>query len=487
MPDILQDFGINPEHLFIDGQWVRSTDDALLDVLNPKDESVIARVAATSIEDADRAVAAAKRAQPKWAATRADDRGAIIAKYASLVEQNLEKLAHLLVQEQGKTLADARGEVGFTVKIFRFAAESARRIEGEILPGDNANEQIWTQRVPYGVVVGITAWNAPLALYARKVGPALVTGNTIVMKPAVFTPLTSMVLTELGRQAGIPAGVLNLIGGEGRSIGAHLVGHKHTDIISLTGSARAGEEVYRSAAPLIKPVRLELGGKAPFIVLEDADIDKAVSAAVASKYANGGTNCTANDRMYLHSAIYDEFMDKFIARSAQITVGDPMTDVNIGARINQDEVVKLNKVKARAVSEGASILLENKLEGELFEKGYWFAPTVLEVKSNDAAIMHEENFGPIVAAMKVSDYDEALSYANDSEFGLTAYVFTEQNKRIMRAVNELDFGEVYINRGNGESIYGFHTGYRKSGLGGEDGKHGIEGYLRYKSFYNNYN
>lgn len=482
----LHDFGIKDGQLYIGGQWVQSASSERREIFNPKDESRVATVAAGSIEDAERAIAAARKAQPGWSALTPMERAAFLMRLADLVDANTEILAQLLTSEGGKVLPESRIDAGFCALLLRHAAESARRLEGEILPGENRNEQLWIQRVPYGVVAGVTAWNFPAALFARKVGPALVTGNTIIIKPHELTPLATLVLADLCRQAGIPDGVVNVITGDGRSIGAHLVSHRGTDLVSMTGSVRAGSEIYALGAELIKPVRLELGGKAPFIVMENADIDKAVEAAVASKFFAGGSVCTCNDRMYLHRQIHDTFMEKFLARVSRLTVGDPTTDVNIGPRISALEVAKLSQMVTRAEEQKATRLTDRQPADGAYERGHWFFPTVFSVTSNDLDIMRQETFGPVIAAMAVDDFDQALAYANDSEYGLSAYVFAADNRRIMRSVNELEFGEIYVNRASGESPHGFHTGYRKSGLGGEDGKHGIEGFMRKKTLYINY-
>lgn len=482
----MRDFGIAENQVYIGGRWVDSAGRERREIENPKDGSIVAAVPAATIEDADRAVAAARKAQPGWNAATSLERGALLHKLANLIEENSETLAHLLTAEGGKILPESRIDVGFSALLLRYAAESARHLQGEIFPGEHRDEQIWIQRVPYGVVAGITAWNFPAALFARKVGPALVTGNTIVVKPHELTPLTTLVLAELCRRAGIPDGVVNVVVGDGRTVGAHLVSHKGTDLISMTGSVRAGGEIYALGAERLKPVRLELGGKAPFIVMEDADLDKAVEAAVVSKFFAGGSVCTCNDRMYLHRSIHDAFLEKFLAKVKTLTVGDPETNVNIGPRISAGEVEKLKAMVARALEQNATKLADTTPADGPAGRGNWFYPTVFSVKSNDLDIMRQETFGPVIAAMPVDDFDQALAYANDSEYGLSAYVFTRDHRKIMRSVNELEFGEIYVNRASGESPHGHHVGYRKSGLGGEDGKHGIEGFMRKKTLYNSY-
>lgn len=481
------DFGIGSGQVFVGGAWVDSASTDRCEILNPADETAVDAVAAGSTEDADRAVAAARKAQPGWARLTPMERAGFLQRLAALVDEQNEALARLLTAEGGKLLAESRIDASFCALLLRYAAESARRLQGEILPGEGQDEQIWIQRVPFGVVAGITAWNFPAALFARKVGPSLVTGNTVVVKPHELTPLATLVLGELCRRAGFPEGVVNVVLGDGRGVGAHLVTHPGVDLVTMTGSVRAGGEIYAAAAPHIKPIRLELGGKAPFIVMDDADLDRAVDAAVTSKFFYGGSVCTCNDRMYLHRKIHDAFMERFIARVKTLRVGDPTSEASgIGPRISRPEVEKLRAMVARAREQKATTLLDMTPSEPPFARGHWAFPTVLAVPSNALAIMREETFGPVIAAMPVDDFDQAIALANDSEYGLSAYLFTRSNRLVMRAVRELQFGEVYVNRPSGESPHGFHTGYRKSGLGGEDGQHGIEGYLRKKTIYNNF-
>ena len=319
----MRDFGIGEGQLYIGGRWVNSASRERREIANPKDESLVALVPSSTIEDADRAVAAARKAQPAWRALTPMERGALLQKLASADRREQRDPGWASHRRRRQASAGIAIDANFAALLLRYAAESARRLQGEILPGEGRDEQIWIQRVPYGVVAGITAWNFPAALFARKVGPALVTGNTIVVKPHELTPLTTLVLGELSRRAGIPEGVINIVVGDGRTVGAHLVSHKGTDLISMTGSVRAGGEIYALGAERIKPIRLELGGKAPFIVMDDADIDKAVDAAVTSKFFFGGSVCTCNDRMYLHREIHDEFLDKFLAKVKKLKVGDP--------------------------------------------------------------------------------------------------------------------------------------------------------------------
>ena len=481
-------FGIAEQHIFIENQWVFADGDTIA-VNNPVDGQKIGQINETSVPQTDAAVSAALRAFPAWSATPAPERARHLYAFAEQIDTHLEQLALLLTQEQGKPLAEARAEVSFAISFLQHAAESARRLEGEILPGDTRDEFITIHRVPYGVVAGITAWNFPIALFTRKVGPALVTGNTIVIKPHELTPLTALALAELARLAGIPAGVLNVVTGAGRSVGEHLVTHPNVSLVSMTGSVRAGREIYAAASHDIKSIRLELGGKAPFIVLADADLEKAVQAAIQAKFVNGGQVCTANDRMYIEDAVYEKFVEKFVDAVRNLRIGDPLGKVDLGPRASQPEVGKLQAILERACRSGAKVLLDlnaSSRPAPAHANGNWFYPAVLEVTSNDLEIMQEETFGPIAPIMRISSLDEAITFANQSKYGLSAYVFTQSNRNIMRCLAELEFGEIFVNRGAGESVHAFHSGYKLSGIGGEDGKHGIEGYLRKKTLYNNF-
>ncbi len=470
--------------MFVNGAWLAGG--AAFDpVENPATEAVIAEVPAGGVAEAGMALDAARRAQGVWAARPAVERGRAVAALADAVRDHADMLARIVVAEQGKPLGQALGEVGAAETFLRFAAEQARRIEGEILPADAPDEEIQIRRLPHGVVVGLTAWNYPLALAARKLGPALVAGNAFVLKAHEFTPLSGLALAALGEKVGLPAGVFNVVSGDGRTLGAALV--DGADMVTMTGSTRAGREIYAAGAKDIKVLRLELGGKAPFIVMEDADIDRAVAAAVTARFTNCGQICTCNERMYLHRAIADEFLAKFTARAGALTIGMPLTNPDLGPKVSRGEVEKVEAMTAASIAAGAEVLLRGgPLREGAFAKGNWISPTVLRAASNDVPVMRDEVFGPVVAALVVDDFETALSLANDSAYGLSAYVWTNDRRRLMAAARDLNFGEIYCNRTNGELVQGFHSGWGQSGLGGEDGKHGFDGYLRKKTMYLNW-
>lgn len=471
--------------MFIGGRWASAAQTSVHKVENPATEALIATTPAGDADTAAEALEAARAAQSLWAARPAVERGRAVAALADAVRDHADLLARVVVAEQGKPLNQALGEVGAAETFLRFASEQARRIEGEILPSDSPDEEIHIRRLPHGVVVGLTAWNYPLALAARKLGPALVAGNAFVLKAHEFTPLSGLALAALAEKVSLPAGLFNVVTGDGRTLGRALV--QGADMVTMTGSTRAGREIYAAGAEQIKVLRLELGGKAPFIVMEDADIDRAVAAAVVARFTNCGQICTCNERMYLHRAIAEEFLAKFTARAAALTIGMPLTNPDMGPKVSRGEVEKVEAMATASIAAGAEVLLRGgPLREGAFAKGHWIAPTVLRAATNDVPVMREEVFGPLVAALVVDDFEAALTLANDSAYGLSAYVWTDDRRRLMAAAARLNFGEIYCNRTNGELVQGFHSGWGLSGLGGEDGKHGFDGYLRKKTMYLNW-
>ncbi len=470
---------------YIGGGWKAPLNGKYTEVYSPSDDSVVGMIANGGAEDAEAALVAANAAQKEWAAIPARRRAELLYAFTDEIMANQESLARMISSEQGKLLKIAMFEVAVCCSFIRYACEWARRIEGDIIPSDNPNEQIWIQKIPRGVVVAITAWNFPLALAGRKIGPALVAGNTIVVKPTTETPISTLMLGEMATKAGIPAGVLNIVTGSGRVMGTALVENEITKMVTMTGSTPVGQQIFRSASKHLAHVQLELGGKAPFIVFEDADIDSAVDAALWSRFDNCGQVCTCNERLYVHEAIYDTFMEKFMAQVKAIKVGNPFNaDSDMGPKVNKAELKHMYELVEVSVKEGATLAYGGKApEGAEFEKGNWFMPTILTDVKQEMTIVHEESFGPILPVLKFSSYDEVVGYANDCEYGLAAMVYTNDMNRIMSLNTDLEFGEIYINRGHGELHQGFHNGYKLSGSGGEDGKYGFEQYLEKKTFY----
>ncbi len=472
----------------IGAEWRDSGDGRTRPVLNPATGEAFAVVPEGTREDARAALEAAQAAQPAWEALTGVERAAYVRRIVERINADAERLARLVVQEQGKPLVEARGEIAGAAGFFEYFTSFARAPLGEIVASDNKNEDIWIRSVPFGVVVGIIPWNYPAALFARKVGPALMAGNTIVVKPHEDTPLSALALAKICEEAGVPPGVVNVVTGAGTVVGDALVRDEITQLVTVTGSVRAGRQILAAAAENITVVSLELGGKAPFIVMDDANLDLAVRNALHARFVNCGQVCTCNERTYVQRRVYDQFVERYVAAAGKLRLGNPMrTDIDLGPKVNLMELEKLERMVARAQEQGAQVALGGKRPaGDEFQRGFWYAPTVLTNVRNDMDIMQQEIFGPISPVMAFDDFEEAIALANDSKYGLTAYLFTDDLKRIMRAVQAIRFGEVYINRIGPEQFQGFHTGYRLSGMGGDDGRHGFDHYFRKKTVYVNY-
>lgn len=472
--------------MYIGGSWVRA--DETRPVINPADESVIAEVPEAETSHIEQALEAAQRAQKEWGRKSGVERGATLRAIANRIRDRQEELAHLLVAEQGKTITEARGEAGDAATFFDYYACYERAQVGSMFAPDETGEQLYVKSMPYGVVVAITPWNFPAAIFARKVAPAIMAGNAIVMKPSGETPLTALALARIVEEAGVPSGVVNVVTGGGSTVGGALVQHPITQLVTVTGSVGAGRAILADAAENIIPVSLELGGKAPFIVLDDADLDAAVKSAVEARFWNCGQVCTCNERTYVQRDVYDEFVERFVELASSLRLGSPMReDVQMGPKVSEAELEKVETAVRVAVEEGAAVALGGQRpEGEEFEKGYWFEPTVLTGITNQMNIVQEEVFGPVLPIQPFDDFEEAVDLANDSQYGLTAYLYTSNLHKAMRAMDDIDYGEVYINKIGPEQVQGFHTGYRLSGLGGDDGPYGYERYLRRKTVYLRY-
>lgn len=472
--------------LYINGQW-ESASGGRDTIVNPANGDSVGSVGVANADDVLKALKSAKAAQVSWRRLPNKQRADLIRAFSDKIKEHREEIAQTIVAEQGKLLKVARFEVDVTSSFLEYAAGWARHIEGDIVPSDNPNEQLLINKVPKGVVVAITAWNFPLALAGRKIGPALVAGNAVVLKPTPAAPLSSLMLCDLAKEAGLPDGILNMVTG-GVEAGVALVESPLTNMVSMTGSTPTGQAIARSAAKNLTHVQLELGGKAPCIVFADADLDKAVAGALHSRFDNYGQVCTCNERMYVEEEIYDEFMSRFHAEVAKLKVGDPSEeDTDLGPLTEANVVTNLEKLIAESVADGARITAGGgRPEGAAFEKGHFFEATILEDVTQEMTIVHEELFGPVLPVIRFSGFEQAMAYANDCKFGLAAIVFTTDISKIMRLTDELEFGEIYINRGHGELHQGFHNGLKLSGTGGEDGRYGIEQYLEKKTTYLRY-
>ncbi len=473
--------------MYVAGSWVTTGEKR--PIINPADESTIAEVPEAGAEHAAQALEAARKAQREWARKTGPERGAVLRAVAEKIRDRKEELAQLVVAEQGKTITEARGEVGDAAAgFFDYYATFERAQVGAMFAPDAANEHLMVRNVPYGVVVGIIPWNYPAALFARKVAPAIMAGNAMVLKPHEETPLAALALAGIVEEAGVPPGVVNVVTGAGKVVGDALVRHPITAMVTVTGSVRGGREILAAAAENIVPVSLELGGKAPFVVLNDADLEAAVENAVDARFLNCGQVCTCNERTYVQRGVYEEFVERFVGAASALRMGDPTReDVQMGPKVSEPELEKVESLVGHAVEEGAEVVLGGgRPEGEEFAKGYWFEPTVMTKTTNEMRIIQEEVFGPVLPIQPFDDFEEAMDLANDSRYGLSAYVFTSDLHRAMRAIDRIDFGEVYVNKIGPEQLQGFHTGYRLSGMGGDDGPYGYERYLRRKTVYLHY-
>jgi lactaldehyde dehydrogenase / glycolaldehyde dehydrogenase len=468
-----------PDYMnYINGQFVTAAGTGRIIVSNPSTGQAICTVPDSSEADVDAAITAAEAAQKDWAKRPAIQRANALHALAAVVRAHVEPLARVIVEEQGKVLGLARVEVAFTADYLDYMAEWARRIEGEIIQSDRPGETILLFRQPIGVVGGILPWNFPFFLIARKAAPALVTGNTIVIKPSEETPHNAVKFCELLQEAGLPPGLINIVHGRGATAGRALASSPRIGMVSFTGSVPTGAAVMAAAAPNITKVNLELGGKAPAIVMADADIDLAVKAVTASRVINSGQVCNCAERVYVQRTIADQFVDQLAAAMRASRYGDPLADetVDYGPLINEAGYLKVDAMVRGAVAAGATVVTGGRRGRD--ERGYFYEPTVLAGCRQDMEIIQREVFGPVAPVVIFDGVDEAIAYANDCEYGLTSSIYTRDLNVALQACQEIRFGETYINRENFEAMQGFHAGWRKSGIGGADGKHGLYEYTQ---------
>lgn len=462
---------------YINGAFVEAHNDSWIEVINPATETLLSRVPQGSKQQAAAAIAAAEAAQPGWEALPAVARGDWLHRIATAIRQREPELSTTLVAEGGKTQALAQTEVLFTADYFDYMAEWARRYEGEIVNSDRPNENIFVFKKAIGVTTGILPWNFPFFLIARKAAPALITGNTIVLKPSEITPNNAALFAAIIDDIGLPPGVINIVYGYGPEVGQELAANPKVGLVSLTGSVNAGIATMAAAAPNVTKVSLELGGKAPAIVMNDADLDLAVRAIVSSRIINSGQVCNCAERVYVQDGIYDRFISALTGAMQQVKFGDPaqQADVDMGPLISAAACDRVGQKVASAVAQGGKVVLGGKRAGE---RGFYFEPTIITGVRQEMAIMREEIFGPVLPVMRFNTLDEAIALANDCDYGLTSSLYTRDLNTAMIALRRLKFGETYINRENFEAMQGFHAGWRKSGIGGADGRHGLEEYLQ---------
>lgn len=460
--------------LFINNEFVESTSEETLDVINPATGETIDTITFATEEEVNDAIDKSKRAQLEWEKIPAPTRAERAKSLIPLLKQHKDDIAHLYVKEQGKIIAQAKGEIDKSIEYIDYMASLSMSNKGEVLQNTIVNETIQLTKKPIGVTAGIVPWNAPILVLMRKVIPAIVTGCSVVIKPSEETTLLTLKIAELFRDSTIPAGLIQIVPGTGETVGTQLATHKDIQLVSLTGSMGAGKAVFKNAADSIKKLNLELGGNAPVLVTQHADLDKAVDYIVTARINNAGQVCTCPERIFVHEDVHDNFINKVKDKMDALQVGDPYDEnTDYGAIMNQKQLDSIDDKVQEAIKNGADLVLGgHKLDRE----GFFYAPTILDhVKATDNAFK-EEIFGPVLAITTYTNFDDVIDMANDTNAGLSSYIFSESLKEIMTATECLKFGEVYANCEAEEAINGYHAGWRESGLGGADGIHGFEEY-----------
>jgi len=474
----LKDGALLRQACYIDGAWVGADSGETLVVTNPASGATIASVPNCGAAETERAVFAAERALKTWRQTTAAERSRILRRWFDLLLANQEDLAQLMTAEQGKPLAESRGEIAYAAAYIEWYAEEAKRAYGEVIPSPFPDRQIVVTREPVGVCAAITPWNFPSAMITRKVAPALAAGCTIVLKPAEQTPLSALALAELAQRAGVPAGVFSVVTGQASAIGGVMTANPIVRKLTFTGSTPVGQLLMRRCADTVKKMSLELGGNAPFIVFDDADLDAAVAGAMASKFRNAGQTCVCSNRLLVQDTVYDEFAGKLSAAVAMLKVGNGTDDgVTQGPLIDEKAVSKVEQLLADALAKGARVLCG----GQRHELGgTWFAPTILADATPEMALAREEIFGPVAPLFRFSSEDEAIAMANDTEFGLAAYFFTKDHARVWRVAGQLEYGMVGVNSGAISTEVAPFGGVKTSGIGREGSCHGLQDYMEIK-------
>jgi succinate-semialdehyde dehydrogenase/glutarate-semialdehyde dehydrogenase len=473
----LHDRALLREAIYVGGDWLRPAGGSI-EVTNPATGELVGRVPKAGRDETLAAIRAASSALPQWTARTAKERAAILRRWHDLIVANVDDLARILTAEQGKPLAEARAEILYGAAFFEWFAEEAKRVYGELIPAPAHDRRLLVMRQPIGVCAAITPWNFPMAMIPRKAAPALAAGCTMVLKPASATPLSALALAELGHRAGLPAGVFNVVAGDSRTVGNELVANPDVRKVTFTGSTEVGRELMARAAGTIKKVSLELGGNAPVLVFDDADIPTAVAGAMATKFRNMGQTCVCANRIYVQEGIYDAFVAAFCAAVRRLRVGDgSQPDIEQGPLIDEAAVQKTVEHIADAVKLGATVLVG----GERHELGRtFFQPTVIANATGDMRVAHEETFGPLAPIFSFKTEQEAIEHANRTEFGLAAYFFTRDNARIWRVSEALEFGVIGVNTGNTSYEGAPFGGLKASGIGREGSHLGIDEFLETK-------
>lgn len=466
------------EQCYINGQWRDADNGQTIDVTNPANGAVIARVPNMGAEETCEAITSAEVAQKQWRNMLAKERSDVLRRWYELMIENQEDLARIMTLEQGKPLAEARGEIVYSASFLDWFASEARRAGGETIPQHQPDKRIVVIRQPVGVCVAITPWNFPSAMITRKVGPALAAGCAVVVKPATQTPLSAFALCELAEQAGLPAGLMSVLTGSSSAIGGEMTSNPVVRHLSFTGSTEVGRLLMRQCSESIMKIALELGGNAPFIVFDDADLDAAVEGAIISKYRNAGQTCVCANRLYVQNGVYDVFAEKLSTAVSKLKVGDGMMDgVTQGPLIDMNAVEQVEAHIADAVQNGAEVIAGGSRHGL---GGTYFQPTLLKNVTSDMKVAREETFGPLAPLFRFKDEAEVIQMANDTEFGLASYFYSRGLARVWRVSEELEYGMVGINTGLISTEVAPFGGVKQSGLGREGSTHGIDEYLEMK-------
>jgi len=474
----LNDPSLFRQQAYIDGTWHDADGGQTIEVNNPASNEILGSVPKMGAAETRRAIEAAERALPAWRDLTAKQRSQTLRRWFELIMQNQDDLARLMTLEQGKPLAESKGEIAYAASFIEWFAEEAKRVYGDTIPGHQADKRIIVIKQPIGVTAAITPWNFPAAMITRKAGPALAAGCTMVLKPASQTPFSALALAALAERAGIPRGVFSVVTGSAGDIGDELTRNPTVRKISFTGSTEVGAKLMAQCAPGIKKVSLELGGNAPFIVFDDADLDEAVKGAMQSKYRNAGQTCVCVNRIYVQDGVYEAFAEKFQAAVAKLRVGDGLAEgTDVGPLIDAKAAAKVREHIEDAVGRGARVLTGGKAHDN---GGSYFEPTLMVDVPHDAKVAKEETFGPLAPLFRFKDEAEAIALANDTEFGLAAYFYARDLGRVFRVAEALESGMVGVNTGLISTEVAPFGGVKSSGLGREGSKYGIEDYLEIK-------
>ncbi len=474
----LADARLFPRKCYIDGAWTDADSGAVLTIRNPAHGGLLGTVPKMGAAETRRAIAAAAAALPAWRAKTAKERARVMRRWFELMMENQEDLAVLMTSEQGKPLIEAQSEIAYAAAFLEWFGEEAKRVYGDVIPGHQPDKRIVVTKEPIGVVACITPWNFPAAMITRKAGPAIAAGCTVVLKPASQTPFSALALAELGDRAGLPKGVFNVLTGDAEAIGSEMTANPAVRKLSFTGSTETGKKLMAQCAAKVKKISLELGGNAPFIVFDDADLDAAVEGAVMSKYRNTGQTCVCANRILVQDSIYDAFAAKLAAAAARLKVGDGLEPgIGQGPLIDDKALKKVEFHVADALAKGARVVLGGKRH-EL--GGTFFQPTVLADADSSMALAHEETFGPVAALFRFNTEAEAITLANATEFGLAAYFYSRDMGRVWRVAEALECGIVGINTGIVSTEVAPFGGMKASGIGREGSKYGIEEFVEVK-------